>query len=82
MVALNCALAFSIALNLCSVMMFDDVEQCTQQLEELRGRRIGQPRQEQRDEDGDALHVSSSMAVAMCSALIWRDLVDAAAESA
>jgi hypothetical protein len=53
-----------------------------QHLEELRGRFVGEPRQEQRDDDGDALHVSSSMAVATCSALTWRDLWDAAAESA
>lgn len=62
--------------------MLDGVEQRTQQLDELGGRPIGEPRQEQRDDDGDTLHVISSMAVARCSALIWRDLVEAAAESA
>ena len=82
MSALSFALAFTVTLNLSGVVMLDGVEECAQHLDELRVRGIGDPRQEKRDDDGNALHVSSSMAVAMCSALMWREWFDAAAERA
>lgn len=70
-------------LDLKGVVTFDRDDELAQQLEELCGGGIGEPRQEQRQQHGDAVpHVSSSKAVAMCSVLICRVFAAAAAESA
>lgn len=79
---MNFALALAITLNLGCVMMLDRGDERVEHFDELCSRLIGEPRKEEGQDNGGALQASSSSAVAMCSGLICRDFVAAAADRA
>lgn len=80
--AVDFACSLAVTVNLMGVMMLDGVDEFVEQIDALRGRLVGEPRQSEGQDDGDALHWSSSRAHWMCSVLICRTLASAAAESA